>query len=145
MKYILTPYSGINICETGEMLFFGMTSEMICEKIGEKYNYKMDSLEYFSDFRVDYDSDSLASAFEFFPKCKVFYHNDLYPLLNDVDLFYMKHDKLAKIIRSYDPDYVYESGIISLKLGIGTYYDCAENGKAESIILFKHSYYEWDK
>ncbi len=141
MKYILTPFSGVKVYETGEMLLFGMTSETICKKTGEKINHKINTLEYFRNFRVDYDLNNLASAFEFFSNCSVFYNNDLYPLLCNKDLFDMEHREIVEIIKKYDPDHYYDSGIISYKLGIGTYVENDEEEKAESIILFKQDYY----
>lgn len=142
MGYIIKNYDGFinnDICE----LKFGMTKNEIHNLLCKKPNSIMSTLEYYDDFRIDYDEQDNASAFEFFSSSKLYLNMKEFPELKNINLFTINFDKLNKIITCKDSlSKVDSSGIISLKYGVGTYQEDSEEEICESIIIFKKGYYD---
>ena len=139
MSYFIYPYKGFSIDEN-YIINFGMRSKDIKDVLGEKFECQQDSFEYYKDFRIDYNKQEEAIAFEFFSSSIVIMKNNELPLLNNVNLFSYTKNKINKILMSYDKKIILDgASTISLKYGVGTY---GEEKKCETIIIFKQGYYD---
>ena len=102
----------------------------------------MGSMEYYNDFRIDYNTQDKAVAIEFFPSSELFIKSDDFTKLKATDLFKISFKWLNKILSTLDSSNKDNGcGIISLKYGIGTYLEDSEGDICESIIIFKEGYY----
>lgn len=117
-----------------------MKSNDIKSLLGEYYEFQQSSMEYYKDFRIDYDKNGEAAAFEFFSSISVILSDNELLLPNAVNLFSLPLNKINKALKLYDPNYINDgASTISLKYGIGTY---GEGKKCETIIIFRHGYYD---
>lgn len=144
MEYIIYPYSGFRCVPSNICINLGMTSNEIANLLGRVSNDVVSALEYFDDFRIDYDDKCNASAFEFFNSSKLYIGKECrINLFDNIDLFSIKFGKLNKAILEIDNSARCDgAGVISLKLGLGTYHEDSEDDICESIIIFKKGYYD---
>ena len=120
---------------------FDMSKPEIHYLLGKEPDYIMPSLEYYDDFRIDYDKDGGAVAFEFFSWANIMVESDDFPDLKGKNLFSVPNKKLNRLIKKCDSSAQTDSlGVISLKYGIGTY--CESSNKSDTIIIFKKGYYD---
>lgn len=144
MEYVIYPYSGFFCVSSNARIEFDMTSTKIASLLGYDKKETMSNLDYFDHFRVDYDDKGYAVAFEFFNTSKLLIdENNNKDLPSNIDLFTLKFKELNKIILKIDNTTKCDgAGVISLKLGIGTYHEDSDDDKCESIIIFKKGYYD---
>ncbi|MDE5556869.1 MAG: hypothetical protein K2J32_04135 [Ruminococcus sp.] len=143
MKYILYTYQGFKN-ELNDICFtFDMSKSEVHDLMGKEPDYIMSTLEYYDDFRIDYDDDDRAVAFEFFSWANIVIENDDFPDLKEINLFSLSNKRLNRLIKKHDFSAETDaSGIISLKYGIGTYCESSNRNESEAIIIFKKGYYD---
>ncbi len=144
MSYLINPYVGFQDELNGLFFSFEIDKSEFHTLIKKEPNSYMSTLEYYDDYRVDYDKNNKAIAFEFFS------HSDLFIIteakefndLKEKNLFKIPFVEINKILCVIDPSSkVTDAGVISLKYGIGTYLEDSEEDTCESIIIFKKDYY----
>mgnify|MGYP004588980353 FL=1 len=144
MSYLINPYVGFQDELNGLFFPFGIDKSEFHALIKKEPNSYMSTLEYYDDYRVDYDRNNKAIAFEFFSNSDLFIITDANEF-NDIkekNLFKIPFVEINKILCVNDPSSkVTDAGVISLKYGIGTYLEDSEEDVCESIIIFKKGYY----
>jgi hypothetical protein len=142
MDYILRPYIGFNDIR------FGMTSEEISKLMWLKPTHfkkgdDENNSDMYEDFFVYYSNNGEADAFEFFPPAKIKLISDFLPQTLGEDLFSIPFEKINELLLNSDKSAEDDGyGMVSEKVGIGTYREDFDNINAESIIIFKKGYYE---
>lgn len=141
MKYVLYSYQGF---KSGLNNFtFGMSKQEVHDVLGKEPEYIMDTLEYYDDFRIDYDTNDRVSAFEFFSWADVVIENVDFHDLKGINLFSVLNNKLNRFIKKCDNSAKMDDlGIISLKYGIGTYCEDTDRESSDTIIIFRKGYYD---
>ncbi|MCM1506686.1 MAG: hypothetical protein NC177_06080 [Ruminococcus flavefaciens] len=141
MKYILYLHKGF---KSNDISFtFGMSKQEVHDLMGKEPEYIMNTLEYYDDFRVDYDTDDKVSAFEFFSWADVVLENDDFPDLKGINLFSISNSKLDRTIKKHDSSAEVDGvGIVSLKYGIGTYCENSDSEPSDTVIIFRKGYYD---
>ncbi len=143
MEYVIYPHSGFFCVSSKARIEFDMTSAKIADLLGYNKKETISTLEYFDHFRADYDDKGYAAAFEFFNTSKLLIGENNNNLPSNIDLFTLKFTELNKAILKIDNTAKCDgTGVISLKLGIGTYHEDSDDDKCESIIIFKKGYYD---
>ena len=143
MNYSIVLNKGFRMDSNNTFVTLGMSKPEVHAALNMQPSFLLDTMEYYENFRVDYDSNDIAVAFEFFSNSNLYIKSEKFFTLEKRNLFTIPFEEMNTILEGLDPQVrISNSGVISLEYGIGTYLEDSDDIVCETIIIFQKGYYD---